>query len=141
MFLEEEKIDYFSGNREKTLLLIDLAAKNLPEDEFMILMLCVCERYQRREVAIMKLSVSGVTWKLNRALDKLRKLAKGGGIVKRSELKRELRAESRILYPKSIFLSCKKAEKKKGIKALSPLSLGALLLIIFLSPHPQVVTL
>ena len=62
---------------EKRHSLIDLAAKNLPEDEFMILMLCVCERYKRREVAeIMKLSVSGVTWKLNRALDKLRKLAK-----------------------------------------------------------------
>lgn len=77
VFLEEEKIDYFSGKPRKDTPLIDLAAKNLPEDEFMILMLCVCERYKRREVAeIMKLSVSGVTWKLNRALDKLRKLAK-----------------------------------------------------------------
>lgn len=54
--------------------LIDLAAKILDEEEFKIVMLCVVENYKRREVAeIFNLSTSGVTWKLNNALEKLRK--------------------------------------------------------------------
>jgi len=37
-------------------------------------MLCVVEGYKRREVAKMyNLSTSGVTWKLNNALEKLRR--------------------------------------------------------------------
>ncbi|HEY8396232.1 MAG TPA: RNA polymerase sigma factor [Bacilli bacterium] len=75
--LDDETLDYITEKENKDTPLIELAAKNLPEDEFMILMLCVCERYKRREVAkIMKLSTSGVTWKLNRALEKLKNLAK-----------------------------------------------------------------
>jgi RNA polymerase sigma-70 factor (ECF subfamily) len=55
--------------------IIDLASKNLEDDEFMIVMLCVVEGYKRREVAkLTNLSTSGVTWKLNNALEKLRKL-------------------------------------------------------------------
>jgi len=54
--------------------LIDLAAKILSEEEYMIVMMCVVERYRRREVAkILNLSTSGVTWKLNQALNKLKK--------------------------------------------------------------------
>lgn len=54
--------------------LIDMASKVLDEDEFTIVMLCVVEKYKRREVAqIFNLSTSGVTWKLNNALEKLRK--------------------------------------------------------------------
>lgn len=67
-----------SENRAETPL-IDLAKENLNEDEFLIVMLCVCEGYKRREVAeILNLSTSGVTWKLNEALKKLKSLTKGG---------------------------------------------------------------
>lgn len=65
--------DKISTTRPETPL-IDLAAKILPEDEFTITMLCVCEGYKRREVAkIVNLSTSGVTWKLDNALKKLKK--------------------------------------------------------------------
>lgn len=54
--------------------LINLASQILPEDEFLILMLCVCEGYKRKEVAkITGLSISGVTWKLQQALEKVKK--------------------------------------------------------------------
>jgi len=54
--------------------LIDLAVNILSEEEYMIVMMCVVERYRRREVAkILNLSTSGVTWKLNQALNKLKK--------------------------------------------------------------------
>ncbi len=56
--------------------LIDLAAKHLNEDEFTVVMLCVGEGFKRREVAkMLDLSPSGVTWKLDQALKKLRKIA------------------------------------------------------------------
>lgn len=77
--IDLEEADFASEgvSREDTPL-IDLASKNLEEDEFMIVMLCVCEGYKRREVAqIMNLSTSGVTWKLDQALNKLRKIAEG----------------------------------------------------------------
>lgn len=57
--------------------LIDLAAKNLDDVEFLVIMLCIVEGYKRREVAqIINKSTSGVTWILNNALEKLRKLVK-----------------------------------------------------------------
>jgi RNA polymerase sigma-70 factor (ECF subfamily) len=60
--------------------LIDLAAKHLLEEEFMIVMLCVGEGYKRREVAeMLNLSTSGVTWKLEQALNKLRKIIEKEG--------------------------------------------------------------
>lgn len=59
--------------------LIDFAKENLDKDEFLIVMLCICEGYKRREVAeILNLSTSGVTWKLNQALNKLKNLTEGG---------------------------------------------------------------
>lgn len=59
--------------------LIDLAKDILPEDEFLIVMLCVVEGYTRREVGkLLNLSTSGVTWKLNRALEQLRTTIEGG---------------------------------------------------------------
>lgn len=55
-------------------LLIDLARKILPEDEFMIVMLVTACGYKRREIAEMfNYPVSSVTWKYNEALAKLRK--------------------------------------------------------------------
>lgn len=62
------------GTGDEETPLIDLASKILDEEEFNIVMLCVVENYKRREVAeIFNLSTSGVTWKLNNALEKLRK--------------------------------------------------------------------
>lgn len=57
--------------------LIDLAQANLPEDEFLILMLCIGEGLTRREVAKnLGLSTSGVTWKLQQAMKKMQNLLK-----------------------------------------------------------------
>lgn len=59
--------------------LIDLAKDRLAEDEFLIVMLCVVEGYPRREVGkLLNLSTSGVTWKLNQALERLRTWWEGG---------------------------------------------------------------
>ena len=70
--INPENIDLIASPHQETPL-IDLAAKILPEDEYMILMMCVVERYKRKEVAkIFNLSTSGVTWKLNQALQKLK---------------------------------------------------------------------
>lgn len=53
--------------------IIDLASEMLPTDEFLILMYVVVEEKPRREVAkILGLSPSGITYKLNQALSKLR---------------------------------------------------------------------
>ncbi|HHU55130.1 MAG TPA: RNA polymerase sigma factor [Acholeplasmataceae bacterium] len=71
--LDQDKINEIQAKYEETPL-IDLASKILPEDEYLILMMCVVEGYRRREVAkIFNLSTSGVTWKLNQALTKLKK--------------------------------------------------------------------
>lgn len=60
--------------------LIDLAAKHLSDEEFMIVMLCVTEGYKRREVGeMLNLSTSGVTWKLEQALNKLRMIVEKEG--------------------------------------------------------------
>lgn len=60
--------------------LIDLASKHLSEDEFTIVMLCVGEGHTRKEVGqMLNLSTSGVTWKLEQALNKLRKIVEKEG--------------------------------------------------------------
>lgn len=54
-------------------LLVDFARRNLPEDEFSVLMLAAAEGYKRREIAeILGLPVSTVTWKYNQAMQKMR---------------------------------------------------------------------
>ncbi|MDE7464642.1 MAG: RNA polymerase sigma factor [Clostridiales bacterium] len=54
-------------------LLVDLAKKLLPEDEFAILMLVVSGGYKRREIAdMLEMPVPTVTWKYNNALGKMR---------------------------------------------------------------------
>ena len=60
--------------------------------------------------------------------------------MKRSELKKRLRAESRIFVPEINLPFMQKAEKKKGIKALSFSLAAALLLIISLILTLRVVT-
>ncbi|MGD9605427.1 MAG: RNA polymerase sigma factor [Bacilli bacterium] len=67
-------------NRKETPL-IDLASKHLSEDEFTIVMLCVGEGHTRKEVGkMLNLSTSGVTWKLEQALKKLRKIIEKEGL-------------------------------------------------------------
>lgn len=78
---KKEKVSYIEDtdllkveSLDKDTPLIDLASRVLDEEEFNIVMLCVVENYTRREVSRMyNLSISGVTWKLNNALDKIRK--------------------------------------------------------------------
>lgn len=77
--VDVDDLEYLEDLHPTDTPLIDLASRNLSEDEFTILMLCIVEGYKRREVAaIMNLSTSGVTWKLDQALIKLKKLAEGG---------------------------------------------------------------
>ena len=72
-FVENIK-DIPENNANLDTPLIDLASRILEEDEFNIVMLCVVEKYKRREVAkLFNLSTSGVTWKLHHALEKLRR--------------------------------------------------------------------
>jgi RNA polymerase sigma-70 factor (ECF subfamily) len=73
VFMDEEELDAFSEEDEKTPL-INLAAKILDEEEFLLVAYSVLEGKSRREVAkILDLSPSGVTYKLNLALEKLKK--------------------------------------------------------------------
>ncbi len=66
-------------------LLIDLAKRILPDDEFSILMLVTAEGYKRREIAgMLKIPLPTVTWKYNRAIRAMQKALKdtegeGGG--------------------------------------------------------------
>lgn len=80
IIVDIDTMDFIDNkNNDEETPLIDLAQENLDKDEFLIVMLCVCEGYKRREVAeILGLSTSGVTWKLNQALNKLKCLTKGG---------------------------------------------------------------
>ncbi len=53
--------------------IFDVAAKVLEQDEYEILMLCQVAGYKRREVAdMLEMPIGTVTWKNNRALEKLR---------------------------------------------------------------------
>ncbi|HNZ74301.1 MAG TPA: sigma-70 family RNA polymerase sigma factor [Bacilli bacterium] len=73
VFMDEEELDAFSEEDEKTPL-INLAVKILDEEEFLLVAYSVLEGKSRREVAkILDLSPSGVTYKLNLALEKLKK--------------------------------------------------------------------
>lgn len=55
-------------------LLIDMARRTLPDDEFTILMLVAACGYKRREVAqIVNMPVSTVTWKYNNAIGSMRR--------------------------------------------------------------------
>lgn len=55
-------------------LLIDLAKKILTEDEFVILMLITAAGYKRREISeMLEIPVPTVTWKFNKAIEKMRK--------------------------------------------------------------------
>ncbi len=73
VFMDKEELDAFSEEDEKTPL-INLAAKILDEEEFLLVAYSVLEGKSRREVAkILDLSPSGVTYKLNLALEKLKK--------------------------------------------------------------------
>ncbi|MDE7300653.1 MAG: RNA polymerase sigma factor [Clostridia bacterium] len=71
---ETQNLNLFgTGQTDDYELLIDLARKLLPEDEFVTLMLVTAAGYKRREIAKMfKIPLSTVTWRYQRALEKLR---------------------------------------------------------------------
>ena len=74
--VEETTLDVLVDENSETPL-IELASHILAEDEFMILIYCVVEDYTRKRVGeIMNLSTSGVSYKLNLALEKLRNYIK-----------------------------------------------------------------
>jgi len=73
---EGAQLEFLANQKQKPTEetpLIDAAREHLEEEEFFIVMLCVGEGYTRKEVAkLIGLSTSGVTWKLNEALSKLK---------------------------------------------------------------------
>ena len=72
---ERQNEDVFGmGQTDDYGLIIDLARKVLPQDEFEVLILVAAAGYKRREVAeIMKIPLSTVTYKLNCATEKMLK--------------------------------------------------------------------
>lgn len=78
---EREKPELFGVREtEDHGYLIDLARKNLSDEEFTVVMLISVDGYKRREIArILGLPVPTVTWKYHRALAKLRKLLEKEG--------------------------------------------------------------
>ena len=69
------------GTQETTLpYIFDVAANILDEEEYQIIMLCQVAGYKRREVAAsLNMPVATVTWKNNRALQKLKEYLKKEG--------------------------------------------------------------
>lgn len=58
-------------------LLIDMARKLLTTDELAVLLMAMSEGYKRREIAeILDMPVSTVTWKYNKAIEKMREALK-----------------------------------------------------------------
>ena len=73
---EHENLSVFGTEQTDDFgLLTDTARKALPEDEFLILMLAAAEGYKRREIAeMLDMPVPTVTWKYNRATEKMREI-------------------------------------------------------------------
>lgn len=62
-----------TGHTDDYGLLVDLARRILPEDEFAILMLVAAAGYKRREIArMLDMPLNTVTWKFNNATKKMR---------------------------------------------------------------------
>ncbi|HKL61066.1 MAG TPA: sigma-70 family RNA polymerase sigma factor [Acholeplasma sp.] len=79
LIISDEKISFISADEKSETPLIDTAHEVLDEQSFLIVMYCVVENKTRREVGdIFNLSTSGVTFKLNEALTKLRGYLEGG---------------------------------------------------------------
>lgn len=72
---ERENASLFgSQNTDDYGLIIDLARRTLPQDEFEILLLVAAAGYKRREISeMLALPVSTVTYKLTCATDKMLK--------------------------------------------------------------------
>ncbi len=76
VLVEETTLDVLVDENSETPLM-ELASHILEEDEFMILIYCVVEEQTRKRVGeMMNLSTSGVSYKLNLALEKLRNYIK-----------------------------------------------------------------
>lgn len=73
---EQESVALFgSYNIDDYGATIDIARKNLSEDEFNILMLIAVSNYKRREIAeFLDIPISTVTWKYREAVKKMKRL-------------------------------------------------------------------
>ena len=61
--------------------LLKLAQEKLSEDDYKIVVMCVIAGYKRREVAeILNMPISTVTYRLQSALETLKKNIQGGGV-------------------------------------------------------------
>lgn len=79
VLVTDDKISFIEADSQSETPLIDLAHEVLDEQSFLIVMYCVVENKTRREVGeMLNLSTSGVTFKLNEALTKLRGYLEGG---------------------------------------------------------------
>ena len=77
LYLNNDIEDYVNPKEYKDSPTIQLAMNILSEDEFLILILSVVQNYTRKSLAEMfNLSTSGVTYKLNQALTKLKEALK-----------------------------------------------------------------
>ncbi len=79
--IDIEDLNKVDNTKEKTIdtPIMDLALKILDPEEYQIVMLLVVNNMTRKECAeIFNLSISGVTWKLNNALKKLKKALEEG---------------------------------------------------------------
>ncbi len=78
--VDERETPHLFGSEgaEEYGFLIDCARRNLPDEEFNILMLAAVDGYKRREIArILEMPLPTVTWKYHRAVKKLREILDG----------------------------------------------------------------
>lgn len=75
---EREHPELFGTSRpDEYGLLVDLARRTLPEDEFTVLLLVAADGYKRREVSeMLGMPVPTVTWKYKRALSAMKEALK-----------------------------------------------------------------
>lgn len=75
---ERERPELFGTSRpDEYGLLVDLARRTLPEDEFTVLLLVAADGYKRREVSeMLGMPVPTVTWKYKRALSAMKEALK-----------------------------------------------------------------
>ncbi len=71
----------FRMPEEDSFGLLKLAQEKLSEDDYKIVVMCVIAGYRRREVAqILNMPISTVTYRLQSALETLKKNIQGGGV-------------------------------------------------------------
>lgn len=78
---EENAVLFGVESSDESPFLLDLARQILEEDEFQIFVMAAVHGYKRREIAeIMEMPLPTVTWKYNKATEKLRVELKDGAV-------------------------------------------------------------